>query len=141
MAAPTSVPADRRRTFFEAVWALQPFGTEPSPVLPSVAYEQYVNQFLGHVRGELDRQGLAWEMAVFVSLLGADQVIFAGPSDVGFGYQPRRFDRQTVLLPDVLIDADTLPSRGMRPAYDLMCQAVGLEGSENYASDGEWKAP
>jgi hypothetical protein len=27
----------------------------------------------------------------------------------------------------------------MRPAYDLMCQAAGFEGSPNYDQTGEWK--
>ena len=130
-----------RQGFFEAVWVLSPFGEGPQPVLPSSAYEQYVNQFLGQVRGELDRQGLARDLAVFMSLLGADQVVFAGPSDLGMGgYVPRRFDRKAVLLPDVLIPSDVSVGRGMRPAYDLMCQAVGLDGSVNYGADGEWSS-
>lgn len=129
-----------RNGFFEAVWVLTPFRDSERPVLPGVAYEQYVNQFLGQVRGELNRQGLAWDMSVFVSLLGADQVSFAAPADFG-GYESRTFDRRTILLPDVLIPADIQPGRGMRPAYDLMCQSVGLLGSENYGEDGEWQSP
>jgi hypothetical protein len=103
-----------------------------------MAYEKYVNRFLGQVRGELDRHGLRWEMAVFLSLLGADQVVFAGPSDIGFGSSHYRFDRSSLLLPDVLIPAEVMPGRGMRPAYDLMCQSAGLEGSPNNGPDGEW---
>jgi len=130
-----------RQGFFEAVWVLSPLGDESQPVLPGLAYEQYINHFLEQVREELVRQELALDMAVFVSLLGADEVVFAGPSDFGFGYSSRRYDRKTVLLPDVLIPAEVSVGRGMRPAYDLMCQAVGLDGSVNYGADGEWIAP
>lgn len=129
-----------RQGYFEAVWVLSPYAGTRDPVLPGIAYEDYVNRFLGQVRGELDRLGLRWDMAVFLSLLGADKVVFAGPSDLGFGSTHYRFDRQSLLLPDVLIPAEVMPGRGMRPAYDLMCQSAGMEGSLNYGSDGEWKA-
>jgi hypothetical protein len=129
-----------RQGYFEGVWVLSPFGNVPEPVLPGVAYEDYVNRFLGQVRSELDRHGLRWDMAVFMSLLGADRVVFAGPSDMGFGSAHYRFDRKSLLLPDVLIPAEVTPGRGMRPAYDLMCQSAGMDGSANYGPDGEWKA-
>ena len=81
-------------------------------------------------------------MAVFLSLLGAEEVVFAGPSDFGTGaWEPAYFDRRNVLLPDLLIPADVSIGRGMRPAFDLICQPVGLDGSVNYGDDGEWKAP
>ena len=130
-----------RQGYFEAVWVLCPFGDVPDPVLTGIACEDDVNRFLGQVRTELDRQGLRSDMAVFLSLLGADQVVFSGPSDFGFGSsRHHRFDRQSLLLPDVLIPAEVMPGRGMRPAYDLMCQSAGMEGSTNYGPDGEWTA-
>lgn len=130
-----------RQGYFEAVWVLSPFGDVVEPVLPRIAYEDYLNRFLGQVRGELDRHGLRWDMAVFLALLDADQVVFSGPSSFGYGSsQHYRFDRQSLLLPDVLIPAEMTPGRGMRPAYDLMCQSAGMEGSANYGEDGEWKA-
>lgn len=129
-----------RQGYFEAVWVLSTFGDVVEPVLPGIAYEDYLNRFLGQVRGELDRHGLRWDMAVFLSLLGADHVVFAGPSSFGYGSQHYRFDRNSLLLPDVLIPAEMTPGRGMRTVYDLMCQAAGMEGSANYGVDGEWKA-
>jgi len=129
-----------RQGYFEAVWVLSPFGDVTEPVLPGIAYEDYINRFLGQVRGELERHGLRQDMAVFLSLLGADRVVFAGPSDFGFGSRHYRFDRQSLVLPDVLIPAEVMPGRGMRSAYDLMCQSAGMEGSANYGPDGEWKA-
>lgn len=129
-----------RQGYFEAVWVLSPFGNEAAPMLPGVAYEKFINQFLGRVRGELNRLGIQMDMAVFLSVLGADKLVFGAPSDIGGHYVTRHFDRPMLLLPDVLIPAEVMPGRGMRPAYDLMCQSAGLEGSENYGPDGEWKA-
>jgi hypothetical protein len=127
-----------RQGYFEAVWVLRPFSELPDPMLPGVAYERYINEFLGQVRTELDRHGLRRDMAVFLSLLGADKVVLAVRSD--FGSSHYRFDRHSLLLPDVLIPGEVAPGTGMRPAYDLMCQSAGLEGSANYGPDGEWKA-
>lgn len=142
---PTREPATNaytqlfRQGFFEAVWVLVPFGDSKLPVLPGIAYEQLTIQFLEQVRGELSASGVATDMAVFLSVLGADNVEFAGPSEFGGGWTPAHFDRRNVLLPDVLIPADVSVGRGMRPAFDLMCQSVGLDGSMNYGEDGEWK--
>ena len=129
-----------RQGYFEGVWALSAFGDIKEPMLPGTAYEEYVNTFLGQVRRELDRLGLRWEMAVFLSLLGADKAVFAGPSQIGFGAGYYRFDRHALLLPDLLIPAEVSPGRGMRPSYDHLCQSAGLVGSANYGDDGEWKA-
>lgn len=129
-----------RQGYIEAVWVLSPFHDVTEPVLPGIAYENYINVLLTRVRADLIRNGMRGEMTVFLSLLGADQVVFAGPSSFGFGSKHYRFDRQSLLLPDVLIPAEVEPGRGMRPAYDLMCQSVGMEGSANYGPDGEWKA-
>ena len=131
-----------RQGFFEAVWVLVPLGNSDKPSLPGIAYEQMVIQFLEQVRSELTMNGVALDMAVFLSLLGADEVVFAGPSHFGDGgWTPAHFDRRNVLLPDILIPADVSIGRGMRLAFDLICQSVGLDGSANYREDGEWKAP
>lgn len=131
-----------RQGFFEAVWELDKYEGVPKPALPGVMYEQYVNNFLGSVRAELDAHGVSWELAVFLSLVGADNAVLAGPSSMGagWGHSIKGFDRKDVLLPEVVIPADVNIGRGMRPAYDLMCQAAGYDGSPNYAADGEWKA-
>lgn len=131
-----------RQGYFEAVWVLPPYRDLTESFLADVAYEDYINRFLGQVRGELDRHGLRYDMAVFLSLLGADQVVISGPSEYGRGGPPmlHRFDRHSLILPEVLIPAEVMPGRGMRPAYDLMCQSAGMERSVNYGPDGEWKA-
>jgi hypothetical protein len=80
-------------------------------------------------------------MVVFLSLLRANQTQLSAPGDLGPpSYELKRFDRQDVLIPDVVIEADVSIGRGIRPGFDLMCQAAGYRGSENYEPDGEWKA-
>lgn len=131
-----------RQGFYEAVWKLAPFDEtrQPKPVLPGIMYEQEVNRFLGSVRGERDRLGLSGDLAVFLSLLDANQAMLSGPGEVGFpgSYTLKGFDRKDILLPDVLIEGTSTVGRGMRFAYDLMCQAAGYENSPNYDANGEW---
>jgi len=131
-----------RQGYFEAVWELEKYEGVTKPALPGVMYEQYVNNFLGSVRAELEAHGLSWEMAVFLSLVGADKAVLTGPSSMGggWGHSVKEFDRADLVLPEVVIPADVTVGRGMRPAYDLMCQAAGYEGSPHYGEDGEWKA-
>lgn len=110
-------------------------------MLHSVIYEQNINYFLEQVHAELAHQGLATDMSVFVSLLGADQVVFRTPTNLGMAYSKLTFDRGAILRPDVLISSDVSCGLGMRPVYDMICQSVGLEGSGNYDGNGEWKDP
>jgi hypothetical protein len=130
-----------RQGYFEAVWELTPSDNVQKPVLPGGAYENYLNNFLTSVRAEFVAHDLAQGMVVFVSLVGADQVVFVGPSEMGlgWGHSEKQFDRKDILLPDALIEAEVTIGRGMRSTYDLMCQAAGYEGSKNYGEDGEWK--
>jgi hypothetical protein len=50
-----------------------------------------------------------------------------------------RFERMTVVLPDVLVPADATPYRGMKPMSDLVWQAAGMYGSINFNEAGEWQ--
>lgn len=127
-----------RQGYFEGVWSI-PVRDGSAPWLPGVAYERAVNRFLGGARSEFALFGLAEELAAFLAVIGADTVNLSAPSDFG-GHELQKFDRQDVLLPDVLIEPGVSIGRGMRPAFDLMCQAAGYLGSPNYGDDGEWTA-
>ena len=48
------------------------------------------------------------------------------------------FDRKTVVLPDIIAPADVSPENALKPAFDLMWQAAGFVGSQNYNNLGEW---
>lgn len=133
-----------RQGYFEAVLKLSSRAgiNGDGPLLPGTFFEEQTNKFLGFVRGELDRLDISTEVAVFVSVLDADQVGMVGPGDYGPpSYDIGHFDRKDILLPDVLIEPSSSIGRGMRPAYDLMYQAAGYEGSPNYGDDGEWRSP
>lgn len=128
-----------RQGFFEAVWVLQPLENASLSTLPDIAFERFVIQFVEQVRQELEIHGISTEVAVFISLLGANETMYAGRADFGMGYSSSAFDRRDVVLPDVLVTADASVGKGLRLAFDLMSQAAGQDGSTNYSEQGEWK--
>ena len=128
-----------RRGYFESVTDVRVTGHGSQPHLNGRTYEKNVIGFLDKIRAEFAFAGVSQEMVVFLSLLRADKVEMSGPADMGPStYALRRFGRQEVLVPDVVIASDVSIGRGMRPAFDLMCQAAGYFASPNYREDGEW---
>lgn len=103
------------------------------------SYEEYLIELLRNFRLELDRLGVNNECAVMLSLLRADEVKLAIKSDWDIDYPHQTlFDRKTLVLPDVLAQSDATPQQAMKPAFDLIWQAAGFVGSQNYNSSGEW---
>jgi len=49
-----------------------------------------------------------------------------------------RFDRKTLLLPDVLLAGDVASDQALRPVLDLVWQSAGMWWSANYNANGEW---
>ena len=53
---------------------------------------------------------------------------------------PKLFDRDTLVIPDIVIDdLDCNVSRTLRPAFDMIWNACGYERSFNYNEDGDWE--
>ena len=128
-----------RQGYFECVTDVTVSGHATGPHLNGIHYEKKVVEFLEKIRAEFAFAGVSQEMVVFLSLLRANQVELSSPGDMGpSSYLLQRFDRQDVLVPDVVIEAEISIGRGMRPAFDLVCQAAGYLGSPNYNQDGEW---
>lgn len=74
-----------------------------------------------------------------VSLLNADQVEL-GIDRFRYALEDHQgyFDRQTLVLPDVLLPADLSAEHALKPVFDLVWQAAGMERSDNYNQEGEW---
>lgn len=133
-----------RNGFVEAVHVLSesPGENGQRSVLPGTAYESYAAQFLTRIRAELLFAGFQPEVTVMMSLLGADRI------ELGFrrfnwnvDATQGRFDRKTVVLPDVLVPAEAEPLKGLKPMFDLVWQAAGMHGSINFNEAGDWQPP
>jgi hypothetical protein len=49
-----------------------------------------------------------------------------------------RFDRATLLIPDVQIKGELSAETALRPLFDLVWQAAGLARSYNFDEHGNW---
>lgn len=108
-------------------------------VLPGALYEDSAAQFLARIRQELEHSGFNLELTAMMSVVGADRVQlgfdrFAWNVDNTQGV----FDRKTIVLPDVLVPAESEPHVGLKPMFDLVWQAAGMHGSINFNEAGDW---
>jgi Putative DNA-binding domain len=126
-----------RNGFFEGVSVLGAFESD-SIYLPSQSYEEEIINLLGFLRRELDHLGFGKEMTAMLSILGADHVRLAtdrrfyGREGLG------RFDRKSLVLPDVLLRSEVPPHTALRPLFDLVWQSAGYLRSYNYDDAGNW---
>jgi hypothetical protein len=54
------------------------------------------------------------------------------------GENQGKFDRKTLVLPDVLLPANLSAALALRPVFDLVWQSAGIDKSANYNANGEW---
>ena len=128
-----------RDGFFESVYVITHSAQNGRVNLPSRSYEEHLISLLRAFRVELQHLGVNTECAVMLSLLQADRVKL-GVSD-RFAFlddHQTLFDRKVLVLPDVLASADLAPELALKPAFDLMWQAAGFDGSGNYNAAGQW---
>jgi hypothetical protein len=77
-------------------------------------------------------------IALLLTLTGVKEHQLAGNSS--WPVHPLRFDRDTILFPDLLLHEELpRPSIPLRPLFDMVCQAAGLERSPSYDSSGTWR--
>lgn len=130
-----------RNGFVEAVYVVTQAGQNGVLRLHGAEYENYAAGLLTRIRVELEHAGFHPEVAAMLSLLGVDRIDLAFNRDNwSLDGTQGRFDRKTVVLPDVLVPADATAHRGLRPMFDLMWQAAGMRGSINFNEAGEWEA-
>lgn len=88
----------------------------------------------------LEEQGAARPFVVFLSLHGVEgRKLVDTTYDHRPWEDPFKFDRDTVLLPDVmLVDDGRSIEDVMKPVFDVMWQAAGWPGSRGYDAQGKF---
>lgn len=130
-----------RNGFFEATYVLGRLNDAGKAHLPSTSYEEYLINLLRAFRGELVHLGIEPEVTVMMSILRANDVQLGVRADYDLDDHQTHFDRQTVVLPDVLAPGNLAPEQALKPVFDLVWQAAGFEGSRNYNEAGQWVPP
>ncbi|MEK7994461.1 MAG: ATP-binding protein [Planctomycetota bacterium] len=106
-------------------------------LIPSIAYEKTVYEYLPHCFRVLKEIGCNVPIVVAVSLtnvrglrMGDDRHGF----DVGHA-----IDVDTLILPETVVeDFGTPPGKILKPIFDLVWNACGYRASKNLDSEGNW---
>lgn len=108
--------------------------------LPSTHYEAELLRFYTQITAEILRLGIGPPTMFAYSILNAKK------SELGLGNrlllnvdsEDGLFDRDAILLPDVVMDEFSDAHVALRPLFDLVWQAAGLARSWNYDDRGNW---
>jgi hypothetical protein len=127
-----------RSGYFETV-RVYPYRGAQRVGLGSLTYELQLIAVLRQLREEYVHLGIGTEMTCMVSVLGADRCEL-GIERFGYSLEDYQgfFDRDTLVLPDVLLPSDLSPEQALKPVFDLVWQSAGLVRSANYNDAGEW---
>lgn len=130
-----------RNGYFETVKVLAAQEGERAP-LGSIAYEREFIQLVRVLRAEYTHLGIGTEMTCMVSILRANRAeLGLRRWDYMLADHQGYFDRETLVLPDVLLPSELSPEHALRPVFDLVWQSCGLERSFNYDDAGDWAPP
>jgi hypothetical protein len=106
-------------------------------IIPSVAYEQYIFQYLPHCFQVLQRIGANVPLVVALSLIGTRGL------QMGVDYfefevsYPIQVD--TLTLPETIVQDFSIPvGRILKPMFDLVWNACGQPSSKNFDAEGNW---
>ena len=110
--------------------------------IPSTAFEQYLIRFYDRMEPLLTQLRVSPPLAIFLSLLRTNNAHFAVSRERLFFAQHGQgtFDRDNVLLPDIVVEASIAGQHALRPIFDLVWQSVGFDGSPHYDVQGNWRA-
>jgi hypothetical protein len=111
-------------------------GTDWGRLLPATPVEVDLMDGLKSYFDRTGRMGVQPPLIVLASLLGVrDCRIFK----TSFNETSHSVDRDDLILPDVMVeDFDKEPATWLRPVFDAIWQAAGMEGSPNFNELGEW---
>ena len=110
-------------------------------VLPSKVYEEDVLTFVSSYVEFARRHEIEPPYLLFLSFVGVRECIFGTQGFPRLGTGPAAFQDEMVVLPEVvMVERDEQPHRVMKPAFDMVWNAFGFLGSQNYDDDGNWGA-
>lgn len=127
-----------RNGFLEATKVYSRRSENQRANLPSRQYEEHLIALLREFRIELKHQNVEPSCSVMLSLLRADEMKLGVRADDFMDDHQTLFDRRTLVIPDVLAPGDVAPELALKPVFDMVWQAAGLEGSDNYNAAGVW---
>jgi hypothetical protein len=112
---------------------------ENRTVIPSVAYEQYILQYLPRCFHLLEEIGATAPVVVALTLLKTTG-LYMGVNNL-WGDNGYPIDSDSLILPEVVVESLTMPANQiLKPLFDLVWNACGFPSSSNFDADGNWVA-
>jgi hypothetical protein len=106
-------------------------------LIPSVAYERYVFNYLPDCFRALQQIGANVPVAVALTLIGTRDLVMAVDRlsfEVSYPIK-----ENMLILPEVIVqEFSTPPGKILKPLFDLVWNACGLSNSKNFDADGNW---
>jgi len=114
-----------------------------SPFVYGYWLEKALNRDLANPLHVLQRIGVQPPIVVLVTVVGVKGYLMLG-GERHIGQSAKRFDRDMLILPDVVLDQHLVDPREelprlMRPVIDAFWQAGGWSGSPDYDAEGRWQ--
>lgn len=124
--------------FVEALYCFKDHQLVPATWINGDQAEAQILDIIGNARSFRHTMGLAGPVVVSVALVRVNGLPFGTERlFMQFG-RGRTFDREVVVLPDVLLDDDADLHTTLRVIFDSLWQAAGSQGSPSYAPDGSY---
>ncbi|MBZ0220383.1 MAG: ATP-binding protein [Candidatus Methylomirabilis sp.] len=133
-----------RKGQIEAVFADLVRERDDRRFIPSVAYEEYIIQGVLGYLGVLKSLEIPSPLVLFVCMTGVANV-HMGVDTFYFSHGGSPIDRDTLVLPDILVDDyESINDKNavagvLRPIFDAVWNACGFERSFNFDDKGNWK--
>lgn len=116
---------------------LEPYAKEL--YIPGADFEREVAKSLPPYLAFLDELGVQPPVYIGLSLLGVKGYRMA-TREPRISRSPDIIDRTNLILPEIAVDDfSTDPFRLLRPVFDMIWNAAGWAGSQNYGPDGNWR--
>jgi hypothetical protein len=110
----------------------------PSDYFSPEEIEANILNGLGRFVGLFAENGIEPPVVVAISLLGFEGATLYPEEEAQASEEVHPIDRNTLLLPDVLIRAFNSDLESLlKPAFDALAQALGQPGSLSYGKDGK----
>ena len=110
---------------------------ENRAVIPSVAYERYILQYLPQCFRLLEAVGANAPVIVGLTLTRT-KGLYMGVDNM-WGENGYPIDAETLILPEVVVESFLKPANQiLKPLFDLVWNACGFPFSTNFDTDGNW---
>lgn len=127
-----------RRGIIEAVYSFSD-GPNDAKYIHSVAFEEKLIQALTRYLPQMVALELQPPFYIYLSFVEMTGYSLRVPYVNGFGYQDLPCDQHILTIPEIVVSDPSFPAQTiLKPIFDMVWNAFGFPGSQNYDDLGAW---